>query len=103
MENKILNKMLKKVEKDKFVIETPEDEFIFDIKNFNEEDLERIIKDMNSSYNKEMEVLVSSLLTKKDGDALSSDLVSKIVNLKIPNIHSIIFSIMVIIMQKFNK
>lgn len=103
MENKILNKMLKKVEKDKFVIETPEDEFIFDIKNLNEEDLKRIIKDLNPSYNKGIEVLISSFLKKKDGSALDSNLISEIVSFKIPNAYSIIFSIVIAMIQKLAK
>lgn len=103
MESKILGKMLKKVEKDKFIIETPEDEFIFDIKNFNEEDLERIIKELTPIYEKGMTLLVSSILKKKSGAIMSSDFVSEVVNLKIPNAHSIIFGVMVVVMKKFLK
>ena len=103
MENTILSKMLKKAEKDRFIIATPEDEFIFDIKNFNEEDLERIIKELSPACEKGMWDLVSSILKKRNGSNLSSELISEIVNLKIPNAHSIIFGIMVIIMKKFLK
>lgn len=101
MENEILNKMLKKIEKDKFIIETPEDEFIFDIKNFNEEDLRRIFKQLDKNYEKGMQSLVSAILKKRDGTSLSSALVSQIVNLKIPTAHNIIFGIMAVIVKKF--
>lgn len=103
MENKILNKILKNKEKGKLILNKKESNVIFDIYNFNEEALEIMIKDLNPAYKNKMEALAFSILRKKDRPAIVSDLVSEMVSLKIPNMHSIVFGIMVVLMKKFAK